>query len=78
MGKALKRHAERAGVDLGDRSLKNLRHTYVTFRRESGHSFANISSQGTQNTIQVMQESYSGRTSNDEHVSGMDIMREEE
>mgnify|MGYP002760224686 CR=1 FL=1 len=75
MGKALKRHAERAGVDLGDRSLKNLRHTYVTFRREAGDTFADISEEGTQNTIQVMQESYSGRTSNNEHRSGMDVVR---
>ncbi len=78
MNKAFRRHAEAAGVDLGDKSLKNLRHTYVTFRRKAGDTFASISQAGTQNTVQVMEKSYSGGATQEESRSGMGMLEDDE
>lgn len=74
MAKAFKRHAESAGVDLDGRSLKNLRHTYVTFRRAAGDTFASISQAGTHNTVRVMEKSYSGQGQEEEFRSGMGML----
>lgn len=77
MNKAFKRYAKAASVELNDRSLKNLRHTYVTFRRKAGDTFASISQAGTQNTVQVMEKSYSGGATQEESRSGMGMLEDD-
>jgi integrase len=75
VSKIFKVAAEAAGVDLKDRSLKNIRHTVITtLRREHGLSYDDISDGFTHNTIEVMRQSYSEREATTDVPTGEQIL----
>jgi integrase len=75
VSRIFKEAAEGAGVELENRSLKNIRHTVVTtLRKEYDLSYDDISDGFTHNTIEVMRQSYSERDASSELPTGEEIL----